>query len=58
MTALEQVLNKKTLERIDRYRREHGIRTRKAAIEEIVINAVPLEKIEMRKDSEAQKGKS
>ncbi len=43
MTALEQALTKKTLERIDRYRREHGIRTRKAALEAIVVAAVPLE---------------
>jgi hypothetical protein len=43
MTALEQVLGKKILERIDHYRRDHGIRTRKAALEAIVVAAVPLE---------------
>jgi hypothetical protein len=46
MTALEQALTKDTLERIDRYRRERGIRTREAALEAIVAAAVPLEEVD------------
>jgi hypothetical protein len=41
MTALEKMLSKDTLTRIDRFRRERGLRTRKQALEVLIAETVP-----------------
>jgi hypothetical protein len=43
MTALEKMFSKDTLIRIDRFRRERGLRTRKQALELLVAETVSVE---------------
>jgi hypothetical protein len=43
MTALEKMFSKDTLTRIDRFRRERGLRTRKQALEVLIAETVPKE---------------
>ena len=41
MTLLEQVLSKKALATVDRYRSRHGIRSRKKALEMMLEESIP-----------------
>ena len=60
MTYLEKAVNSETLARIDQFRKQRGIRTRKQALETLVLEAVTEEEhpltIKLRNVPKAPKG--